>query len=91
MNNVENKRGTNKIMKKRLLLIFILVSLIIESLPITVTAANYKKAYRKVVNKFEKEQSGKYDKCSYNLIYMMLGSKPNFELSCSSARSRFAL
>ena len=57
-------------MKKRLLLIFILVSLIIESLPITVTAANYKKAYRKVVNKFEKEQSGKYDKCSYNLIYI---------------------
>ena len=57
-------------MKKKLLLIFILFSLIIISLPITATAANYKKAYRKEVNKFEKEKSSSGSECIYNLIYI---------------------
>ena len=69
-------------MKKRLLLTFILFSLIIVSLPITATAANYKKAYREEVNKFELERGGSNKECGYSLIYVDKDKTP--ELVCES-------
>ncbi len=69
-------------MKKRLLLTFILFSLIIVSLPITATAANYKKAYKEEVNRFEKEKGGSEKECSYSLIYVDKDKTP--ELVCES-------
>ena len=69
-------------MKKKLLLTFILFSLIIASLPITATAANYKKAYRKVVNKFEKNNAGQSKVCVYDLIYINKDKKPELVCEC---------
>lgn len=69
-------------MKKRISLLFVLFLMIAFSMSISVSAAaKYKKAYKKVINRFEQKYKGKdYDKCLYNQIYIDKDKKP--ELIC---------
>ncbi len=69
-------------MKKRISVLFVIFLLSTFSLSMGVFAAtNYKKAYRKVVHRFEQKCKGEdYDKCLYNLIYIDKDKKP--ELIC---------
>ena len=67
---------------KKVSLFLVLISLFVLSLSISVTASNYREAYRKEINKFEKEKHSSGTSCKYNLIYIDKDSKP--ELVCHS-------